>query len=110
MNNCEINLELNFYNLKKVICSVINGEKYTHYQIANWCSKYIDLLDEYDPASNNDEILKTIDIAGDIDAQWELYIINSVPINELGSIDLNLIYLPKEWFIEWKRELTEHFI
>lgn len=68
------------------------------------------MLDGSVPASNNEEILKTIDIADDIDAQWELYVINKVPINELGSIDLNLIYLPKEWFIEWKIELTKHVI
>jgi len=92
---------LNQENLKEVIKKVIHGEsKYSHYQIANWCSNYVNYFEDF-------EVLPLyLTLSEEIDNQWELYLLNSFSQEELVSIKINEITMPISWFQEWDRKLN----
>ncbi len=70
---------------------------YTHQEIAHWCDKF-HLTSEacdvkIDPA--------VIDVAADIDAQWDMYLPNTYNLDQLQNLDYSQVKMPKEWFSEW---------
>jgi hypothetical protein len=97
----EITLELNLLNLKKIVNDVVKGNSnFTHYQIATWCSDYVNYYDEFE------RIPHFLTIAEDIDNQWELFLTNKFTFDELKTINLNNINMPLNWFEEWNKKLN----
>lgn len=73
------------------------------YKLANWCSDYLSL-------HHNEEIEldpKLYVILNDIDAQWELYVANTYPIEELDNMDFSKVRLPIDWCYKWLEQLDE---
>ena len=79
---------------------------YTHQQIADWCGRYYFAVSEgelgEDPSA---DIVEAADIALDVDAQWDLYLIDTHTLAELQSMDFSSVRLPAEWFAEWLSKL-----
>ncbi len=84
------------------------GEKpkstYTHQQIADWCIRFWLEFDEL-RENENDLLYQAIEIALDVDAQWDLYLTNEFTFNELSEMDFSKVELPTEWFSQWLKEL-----
>jgi len=70
-----------------------HAENYTHQEIAHWCDRF-HLL-------NTEQESLVVEIAQDVDAQWDLYITNTYTIEQLQKLDYSKVKLPKEWFVEW---------
>jgi hypothetical protein len=104
----EIPLHQTKENLKKLLTDIVNGtSQYSHQDFANWCSifyGYIHWSDKDLEELNIDEA--TCDTLGDIDAQWDLYLINTFKYDELQILDLSTVNLPTDWFVEWLNQLS----
>lgn len=72
------------------------NDQVTHLELADWC--YTWCQSYWNDEINETEGLRT---AEDIDAQWELYLINSYDTSELGTLDLSKEKMPKEWLYRW---------
>jgi len=98
-----IELPLTKKSLKIVLSWGANLESssFTHQEIANWC-------DQLHMESMNDNIQVddlTVDIAADVDAQWDLYLVNTYNLQELQKLNFSCVKLPSEWFKEWLEKL-----
>ena len=102
-----MNLTYSDQQLKACIQDALDGN-ITHEELADWCYRY--MTDVY---HNNHYHIATdgrgsyplseqaTEVANDIDAQWDLYLANSYSLNELQTIDLATICLPREWLEKW---------
>ncbi|WP_290776937.1 hypothetical protein [Exiguobacterium sp. UBA5002] len=93
--------------LKEHILAALNGN-ITHEELADWCYRYmIDVYhnDYYHLATDGRGTYplseQATEVANDIDAQWDMYLANSYTLNELQTIDLATIHLPREWLEKW---------
>jgi hypothetical protein len=78
-----------------------NEFSYTHQEIAHWCDRFhMDGMEN----DNSDDV--ALDIAADVDAQWDLYLVNSYKLEELQKLEFSEVKLPKEWFEEWLQKLN----
>ena len=79
---------------------------YTHQQIADWSDRFCQEVMEGSLEENaTPELLRAADIALDVDAQWELFLVNTYSPDELQSIDFEAVRLPEDWFQDWLRKL-----
>ena len=46
-----------------------------------------------------------IDVAGDVEVQWDLYLANTYTLSELQALDFSRVELPRVWFTEWTNKL-----
>lgn len=101
----DINLEFSIKNLKVLLQNLIEEKSiYTHEEFANWIYKFV--LNNIESFDNGIEIDSNLeDIVNDIDAQWELYLVNSHSFEELQNIDLSKIKFPIEWLKDWNEKL-----
>jgi hypothetical protein len=49
----------------------------------------------------------TAEVLMDIDAQWDLYMANTFPIDKLQKMDINKVCLPNSYFASWYRMLNK---
>ena len=80
---------------------------YNHQDIANWCLQYWQkyFLDD----ENELDVLGkvAVELASEVDAQWELYLTNTYSLEQLKNLDFASVYLPQEWFEQWARVLKQ---
>lgn len=90
-------MDLTKENLKKALYLTMNNQV-LHKELVDWCSRK--LAEVY---SENDDLYldEFIEIAKDIDAQWELHLTNTFSLSELQRIDLNRVTMPKDWLVRW---------
>ena len=102
-----IPLKLSKQNLKSLLSGFILGESiYTHQDFVNWCSLHFANMVVNDLELEDVAIDKqTFDVLQDVDAQWDMYIVNKYPIEELQTLDLSTVKLPIEWFRDWLKQL-----
>lgn len=102
-----ISLPLSKANLSQLLKEIItNTSPYTHQDFANWCSDHFTniVFNDLDITSMGiDE--KTFEVLNDVDAQWDLFLANTYKPEELGSMDFGKVELPKEWFINWLKQM-----
>ena len=79
-----------------------NESQYSHQEIAHWCDKFH--IQGMEHENSDDEV--ALDIAADVDAQWDLYLVNSYKLEELQKLDFSKVMLPVEWFEEWLQQLN----
>jgi len=96
----DIDLPLTKKSLKVVLSWGANMKysPYTHQEIANWCDKF------HMEGMEKDEV--AIDIAADVDAQWDLYLVNTYKLEELQGLEFSKVELPVEWFKEWLEKIN----
>jgi len=81
--------------------------EYTHQQIVDWSARFWWEVLEGSMSENDDEALKAAaDIAQDIEAQWDLFLVESFSLKELQTMNYGSVSLPKEWFQEWSDGLS----
>lgn len=74
-----------------------DGAPFTHQEIAYWCESFYLHHEE-----KEGEVEETaLNVAQDVEAQWDLYLVNTYSLEELQSLDFSTVVLPKEWFTEW---------
>ncbi|KOP28816.1 hypothetical protein ACV3PA_13010 [Exiguobacterium acetylicum] len=93
--------------LKEHIQFALDGN-ITHEELADWCYRYMTDVyhnDHYYIATDGRGSYplgkQAAEVVNDIDAQWDLYLANSYSLNELQTIDLATICLPREWLEKW---------
>jgi len=80
-----------------------DGSPHTHQEIAHWCDRmHMSLLD----ADGGPGAGREVDVAADVDCQWDLFLINTYKLDELRTLDFSSVRLPVEWFADWLKELT----
>ncbi|WP_028401004.1 hypothetical protein [Ectobacillus panaciterrae] len=101
------NLDRTVENLKSLILDTINNQ-ISHKELADWCYEYCDDYwcsmetseeDNYD----ND---KGLDVAMEIDTQWELFLTNTYSTSELQEMDFSNVKMPEEWLHNWLHKLV----
>ncbi|MDQ2753357.1 MAG: hypothetical protein M3R72_10085 [Bacteroidota bacterium] len=103
----DISFPLSKDNLKQLLTSIIEGNsQYSHQDFANWCSKHfgnivINDLDLKDIGIDE----ATCEVLNNVDAQWDLYLVNKYKIEELQTMDLSKVCLPNEYFQDWLNQL-----
>lgn len=103
----EIPLPLSKENLRQLLTDIINNKtQYSHQDFANWCSQHFSNIICNDlelDAVGIDEA--TYEVLNDVDAQWDLFLVNTYKIEELQTMDLSKVKLPEEWFKNWLSQL-----
>ncbi|PSR54088.1 hypothetical protein AHMF7605_11430 [Adhaeribacter arboris] len=105
----DIPLKLTKENLKELLTEIINQEtKYTHQDFANWCRTHFSKIISQDIELEEIGIDEaTYEVIMDVDAQWDLYLVNTFKIDELKELDLTKVHLPLEWFKNWLKQLEQ---
>lgn len=71
---------------------------YRHKSIAEWCDAFWCAFMDVD-APHEIEVL--LPILADVDCQWDLYLSNTYSVDELRTMSLDNVELPRAWFTEW---------
>ena len=69
-----------------------------HKQIVEWCESF---FYKYSDADATNEYSRLLPVLNDIDAQWDLYLVNTLSPEELTNTNFESVVLPLEWFEEW---------
>jgi len=75
------------------------GSPYSHKQIAEWCARFWGQYVEVDAPPDIERLLP---ILTDVDAQWELFLVNTYSVEEL-RIGYEQVRMPIECFEQWLR-------
>ena len=75
---------------------------YTHKQIAEWCDRFWCSYIELEPPPH---IAPLLPVLADVEAQWDLRLQNTYPVEELIARDFENERMPTEWFKEWLQEI-----
>lgn len=79
-----------------------DNSPHTHQEIVHWCDQmHMQFLD----ADEAPDMEAAIRIAADVDCQWDLFLANSFTLEQLQKLDFSLVRLPKDWFMDWQRQL-----
>lgn len=101
-------MELSDKILKQTIKDIYFGKSdLSHKEFCDWASIQFSKLfsDDLEPHELGISEM-TAEILNDIDAQWDLYMVNTYPIDKLKTIDLNKVKLPNSYFASWYRKLN----
>lgn len=101
-----IDLPFSAESLKRVLAwgAKTEGAPHTHQEVADWCDRmHMALLD----ADKDAQLDRAVSVAADVDCQWELFLVNTYPLDELQKLDMSNVRLPVEWFSNWLRELKD---
>ncbi|HEY1111932.1 MAG TPA: hypothetical protein VGE66_00165 [Chitinophagaceae bacterium] len=103
----EITLPLSKQNLKHLLQNIIDGSsEYSHQDFANWCSRHFGNIIFNDLELETVGIDKaTYEVLKNVDAQWDLFMVNTYKLEELQTMDLSKVKLPEEWFNDWINQL-----
>lgn len=75
---------------------------HTHHAIADWCDDFhSNAIHVHD-----DPQIPGSELALDVRMQFEMFLFNSFPEEQWGTLDWDSVRLPKEWFQNWKSGLT----
>lgn len=100
----KINLTHNAKNLVFLLKEIVSKKNsFTHEDFANWCMVYADNFREVDFSNPVEQ--SAYEVADDIDAQWELYLVNTYTLEQLQG-DRSKITVPDDWFKEWLVKLN----
>ena len=104
-----IDLPLTITNLQTLLAAGASPKPlYTHQQIKEWASRFWWEKREGSLAEHNDPSLKgAIDLAQDVEMQWDMYLANTYSLQELQELDFSKVELPKGWFVDWLLRLDE---
>ena len=104
----DIPMPLSKENLKQLLVGLINYSlEYSHQDFANWCYKhFVNILKNDLDLQDVGIDEETYEVLNDVDAQWDLYLVNTYKIEELQTIDLSKVCLPIEWFQGWLKQLN----
>ncbi|WP_375768053.1 hypothetical protein NR798_41280 [Archangium gephyra] len=76
---------------------------HTHREIAEWCFRFCQVHEEEFERSG--AWASALRVADDVDAQWELFLVNTYSNAELQRLDFSAVRLPVEWFAAWLSRL-----
>ena len=86
-----------------LMCGANPGQsEYTHQDIAHWCERFWNKYADTDAPIERECIMP---ILADVETQWDLFLANTLTLQELQSLNFAEIRLPTEWFNEWLRQL-----
>ena len=103
-----INLSFTPSNLLMLLdeATVDEPGEFNHQDIVNWCLKYWkQFLDDDIELIEIEKV--AVQIASDVDVQWDLYLANSYSLEQLQNLDFSSINLPREWFKKWATSLRQ---
>ena len=97
----KIKMSFNMENLRLILQEIIEHKTlgFSHEDLANWCYQCLVKLHEENDEDHFDKHF--IEILSDIDAQWELYLVNTYSLGELKQLNFSKVELPLSWLKEW---------
>jgi RNAse (barnase) inhibitor barstar len=101
-----IDLPFDVESMKRVLLwgATPDTSPFNHQEIAHWCDRFH--MATFDADTDNAMDVAT-GIAADVDAQWDMYLANIYPPEELDTADFSNVQVPTKWFIEWLNQLQE---
>jgi hypothetical protein len=109
-HGCEIDLHFTVANLRRLLVCAANSSTYSHEQIADWARLFWWHFMQVDDAESqrqwSDEMKRAANVAESVDVQWELFLANMYPFEQLQAIDFSQVRLPAAWFEKWLVELN----
>jgi len=104
LNKTFITLPYSYESLIELLsCISKNKNHFSHYDFAQ-CDNFTIVFEESELAPI---IENAFVVARDIECQWDLFLANSYPLEELQNMDLSKVKLPQEWNIQWLERLKE---
>ena len=104
-----IDLPFNIDSLRHVLKqAAFEQNVYTHQQISNWAWGFWWECDEgvlMEAAEDDAQLSAAAEIALDIDSQWDMFLFNTYSMEQLQSIDISKVQLPREWFQNWLEKI-----
>ncbi|RDU38756.1 hypothetical protein DRW41_04135 [Neobacillus piezotolerans] len=86
LNSTSINLPYIYENLIVLLTQIIKGKNnFSDYDFAQWCDNFTIIFEDDEVSKNTEHVLL---IAGDIECQWDLFLVNTYSIEELQKMDL----------------------
>ncbi|MGI4885514.1 MAG: hypothetical protein ACRYFR_11200 [Janthinobacterium lividum] len=76
----------------------VDSAEFTHQDIAHWCDEFA-MADRCGQLPR--ESVLFADIAEDVSAQWDLFLVNTYSLEQLQILNFSLVRLPTEWFSNW---------
>lgn len=90
--------------LRQFLYEIIHGIfKYTEKDFKDWCERNRRQFMDVD--FEDIRLEQALQIAEDVDCQWDLFIAKAFKIDELQKIDFYKIQLPKEYYTQWEKRL-----
>lgn len=100
----EIDLQMTVASLRELLeDGRMPAGTYTHQEIAAWCDRLHMLYLDDDSTREMDA---AVSVAADVDCQWDLFLANSYPLEELQTMDFSQVRLPDTWFADWLAQLN----
>ena len=103
----EIALALSKTNLIHLLqeCTKDHSE-FSHQDLCNWCRiNFERIFSNGVPLETVGIDESTYEVLNDIDAQWDLFLVNTYSIKQLQTLDLPQVKLPTSWFMDWLKQL-----
>ena len=99
----------NLQSFSQLLQNEISGcAAYSHQQIARWAWGFWWKCDEgelSDSARKDEQLALAADVALDIDAQWDLFLLDQYSMEELQTLDFSTVEMPRAWFENWLKKL-----
>lgn len=107
-NETSINIPYTVGNLKTLLDTLCNKENsFSHYDFVNWCDNLTMVFDNDEGIELDENVSMAIEIARDIECQWDLFLVNTYSLEELQKLDLSKVKLPYQLFKDWLKQLNE---
>jgi len=87
--------------------ATLSTNPYTHQQIADWANRFWwECLEGSLTEATDPQVAEVAELAADIDAQWDLFLVNTYSLEELQVLDFSQVVLPEAWFHLWLRKVS----
>lgn len=107
-NETSITLAYTPENLKDLLNKVCNKENsFSQFDFSKWCDNLTMFFDDDEREELNEYETLAAWVATDIEAQWDLFLINTYSSKILQDLDLTKVELPHQWWIQWSEEMNE---
>ena len=106
----KINLPYDVESLKTVLKfgTIPETAQFSHQDIAHWCSRFWETKFINDSKCNENVNNIALDIANDVDAQWDMFLSNTYTLKQLQNLQFSKIQMPIEWFHHWLEDIEKH--
>lgn len=106
-----IDLPLTLENFRDLLIAGARPDgRYTHQQIKDWAARFWGRHIRSEPVDPTlkapEEIRLAANLAQEIEAQWDMFLVNTYKPSELQHLDFSQVRLPYEWFADWLAQLN----
>ncbi|MDB5200971.1 MAG: hypothetical protein JWQ27_380 [Ferruginibacter sp.] len=91
-----------------LLTKLINeSANFSHHDFMAWAIKQHDyiLVNGHMEARSAGVDESLLEVLAEMDTEWDLHLLDTYSYNELQTLDLSTVGIPKSWFIRWLKNL-----